>query len=83
MDTWTRQMGFPLISISRDGGTITANQTRFLLTSDPFNENNTALELPKSVFNYKWFVPLSYYTDLSDEEETVWMNMTDGWFIFL
>lgn len=77
MDTWTRQMGFPLVSISREGSSIYANQTRFLLTPDPLDET-VQRDQPKSQFGYKWYVPLSYYTDTSDEEETVWMNMTDS-----
>ncbi|XP_046689288.1 LOW QUALITY PROTEIN: endoplasmic reticulum aminopeptidase 2-like [Homalodisca vitripennis] len=77
MDTWTRQMGFPLISIGREGSSVYANQSRFLLTPDPYNDSSAALDMPRSQFAYKWYVPLSYYTDLSDVEETVWMNMTD------
>lgn len=76
MDTWTRQMGFPLVSIGRDGTTVYANQSRFLLTPDPYNES-VAWDQPKSQFSYKWYIPLSYYTDLNPNEDTVWMNMTD------
>ncbi|XP_073998601.1 endoplasmic reticulum aminopeptidase 1-like isoform X3 [Rhodnius prolixus] len=79
MDTWTRQMGFPLIEISREGNLITATQTRFLLTPEPRNENSTAHMEPKSPYSYRWYVPLSYFTDVS-EEENVWMNMSDAKF---
>lgn len=78
MDTWTRQMGFPLISVSQDGSTITANQTRFLMTHDQYN--TSSLEEPKSSYGYKWYVPLSFYTNLQEEEDMIWMNMTDGQF---
>ncbi|XP_039283006.1 LOW QUALITY PROTEIN: glutamyl aminopeptidase [Nilaparvata lugens] len=75
MDTWTRQMGFPLVSISKDGNSVSATQTRFLLTPNPQKQN---LSHPPSPFNYKWYLPLSFYTDLNpEEEEIVWMNMTD------
>lgn len=70
-------MGFPLIEISREGNLITATQTRFLLTPEPRNENSTAHMEPKSPYSYRWYVPLSYFTDVS-EEENVWMNMSDG-----
>ncbi len=30
MDTWTRQMGYPVVTVRRDGNTITASQSRFL-----------------------------------------------------
>lgn len=76
MDTWTQQTGFPLITISREGNIITASQRRFLVSP---RENDTDLLKPKSPFNYKWYVPLSYYTNKETTEiQNVWMNMTDG-----
>ena len=76
MDTWTQQTGFPLITISREGNVITASQKRFLL-SPPDNETVTRNQ-QKSPFNYKWYVPLSYYTDKEPGKlHNVWMNMTD------
>ena len=30
MDTWTRQMGYPVVSLSRDGAKVKATQERFL-----------------------------------------------------
>ena len=39
MDTWTLQMGYPLLTVTRDyNGSVTISQTRFL-TED--NNNNT------------------------------------------
>lgn len=76
MDTWTKQMGFPLITIIRDGNTITASQKRFLVLP---NENDTEISNQKSPFNYKWYVPLSYYTDKEPHKlHNIWMNLTDG-----
>lgn len=82
MDTWTQQMGFPLITITREGNTITATQERFLLTVE---QANSTLKLePKSKHGYKWFVPLTYYTDLDRESViNIWMNMSDGKIIIL
>ncbi|PSN33537.1 hypothetical protein C0J52_22449 [Blattella germanica] len=78
MDTWTRQMGFPLITISREGNTVTATQKRFILTvsvSNDTEQNNESI----SPFNYKWFVPLSYYTNHNIHKvHHIWMNMSDG-----
>lgn len=76
MDTWTQQTGFPLVTITREGNTITASQKRFLITP---NRNETDLLLPKSQFKYKWYVPLSYYTSQEPKAvRNIWMNMTDG-----
>ncbi|XP_058801112.1 endoplasmic reticulum aminopeptidase 2-like isoform X2 [Phymastichus coffea] len=78
MDTWTQQTGFPLITIAREGNTITASQKRFLVS--PY-VNDTTLAAPKSPFNYKWYVPLSYYTSKDSRDvQNVWMNMTDVMF---
>lgn len=76
MDSWTQQMGFPLITIDKIGPTtIRASQSRFLLTA----ALNQSLPDVLSPFGYKWFVPLSYYTDQDPEYvHHVWMNLTDG-----
>jgi aminopeptidase N len=85
MDTWTHQMGFPMIKISRENSSssnnavsFTAMQSRFLLTSEIANMVKNRAE--PSPYGYKWFVPLSFYTDITSyrEQEVVWMNMTDG-----
>lgn len=76
MDTWTHQMGFPLVSLTRDGDIITATQERFLLT--PERGNSTIIAEPKSKYDYKWYVPLTYFTDLDSNINNVWMNMSDG-----
>lgn len=72
-------MGFPLITIERMGPTtIRASQSRFLLTA----ALNQSLPETPSPFGYKWFVPLSYYTDQDpDYVHHVWMNLTDGMFL--
>lgn len=76
MDTWTQQMGFPLIYLSREGGVITATQERFLLTPE---KGNTSIKTePKSKYDYKWYVPLTYITDLDRNMVTVWLNMSDS-----
>lgn len=77
MDTWTQQMGFPLITISRDENEILAIQERFLLTTENMNSSNRLL--PKSKYDYKWYIPLTYITENDTETvHTIWMNMTDG-----
>ena len=51
MDTWTLQMGYPVISVARSYETniISFSQDRFLI-----NPNSTAEE------TYTWYVPISY-----------------------
>lgn len=77
MDTWTHQMGFPLITITREDNEILATQERFLLTTENMNSSNRLL--PKSKYDYKWYVPLTYITENDTETvHTIWLNMTDG-----
>ncbi|XP_025159395.1 glutamyl aminopeptidase isoform X3 [Harpegnathos saltator] len=74
MGTWTQQMGFPLIIVTRDGDTIKLSQKRFLMTPP---KNETEALLPKSPFDYRWYVPVTFYTDKQpDEIRKVWLNMT-------
>ena len=76
MDTWTQQTGFPLITITREGNVITASQKRFMVSP---HDNDTFLLQPPSFYNYKWYVPLSYYTSKNTKDvQNIWMNMTDG-----
>lgn len=75
MDTWTQQMGFPLVTITKENNEMIATQERFLLTAQ-INASNQ--QLPKSKYDYKWYVPLTFITDNETEGiSTVWMNMTD------
>lgn len=70
-------MGFPLITITREGNEIVASQERFVLTVE--NSNSSVRLVPKSKYEYKWYVPLTYIT--ANDTETVvnvWMNMSDG-----
>ena len=81
MDTWTKQMGFPLITITRKENTIYASQSRFLLTGTM--NNNTVDNDIVSPFDYKWYVPLSYYTNVDHSDvRHVWMNLSDGQLVF-
>ncbi|XP_070568250.1 aminopeptidase N-like [Ptychodera flava] len=56
MDTWLLQMGYPLVTITRDyeKGTATVTQKHFLMDS---GTNGTIRESP---YGYKWQVPITY-----------------------
>ena len=74
MDTWTRQMGFPVLQYTIDGGDLVVTQSRFL--ADPTNSNNQTI-VP-SPFNYKWDVPISFKTDKSPDAQIQWLKMEDA-----
>lgn len=57
MDTWTRQMGFPILQVERCHGTnIIVSQSRFLL------DKNLTYDKNESPYMYKWDVPIKYVT---------------------
>eukprot|EP00092_Neocalanus_flemingeri_P026889 GFUD01029145.1.p1 GENE.GFUD01029145.1~~GFUD01029145.1.p1 ORF type:complete len:1053 (+),score=224.11 GFUD01029145.1:199-3357(+) len=74
MDTWTVQMGYPVIDFQRDYESSSANlqQNRFLLTTP----TNTSDE-----HDYTWWVPISWTTTSRGFDKTspdVWMNPKDA-----
>ncbi|XP_062562967.1 aminopeptidase A isoform X1 [Armigeres subalbatus] len=85
MDTFTRQKGFPVVTVEQQGGQYRLRQSRFLADPD-------AVETEQSEFSYKWNIPLTYTT--SDDPSIIkrsWFRLdkelayidapsnTDGW----
>uniref|UniRef100_A0A6A7FVN9 Aminopeptidase N n=1 Tax=Hirondellea gigas TaxID=1518452 RepID=A0A6A7FVN9_9CRUS len=73
MDTWTLQMGYPVINVALNGdGTATFKQERFLLVKNP-NSTDT--------HDYKWWVPITFTTqdnpDFTSTKPSFWMADTD------
>ncbi|XP_046631093.1 glutamyl aminopeptidase-like [Daphnia pulicaria] len=69
MDTWTRQMGYPVLNYTVNGNVLTVKQSRFL--SDP-NSNATVTPSP---YGYKWDVPIFYITDKNPTLQSKWLYM--------
>ncbi|XP_050691073.1 glutamyl aminopeptidase-like [Eriocheir sinensis] len=68
MNTWTQQMGFPVVTVKRSApNTFTLSQERFLL--DP----NAEYDPNDSVFRYKWDVPVSYTTSADSTVQRSWL----------
>ncbi|OWF44858.1 endoplasmic reticulum aminopeptidase 2-like [Mizuhopecten yessoensis] len=55
MDTWTQQMGYPVVTMNRSGEFVQVTQERFLLGLDVKKK-----EKYSSPFNYKWNIPFRY-----------------------
>ncbi|XP_069189951.1 aminopeptidase N [Procambarus clarkii] len=74
MDTWTLQMGYPVIKVVRsaDGTSATLTQERFLLVKSA-NSSDT--------HDYKWWVPLTYTSqddpNFNNTQAMVWMKDSD------
>ncbi|ESN97951.1 hypothetical protein HELRODRAFT_85035 [Helobdella robusta] len=60
MDTWTLQMGFPVVTIRRNGRELSLHQERYLVI-DHSKISNFTVEPAK--FNYTWNIPLTYFTN--------------------
>ncbi|ESN97982.1 hypothetical protein HELRODRAFT_193156 [Helobdella robusta] len=60
MDTWTLQMGFPVVSMSRNGRQVTCRQERYVITDQ---SKLAGVQVEPSRFNYLWFIPLTFVTD--------------------
>ncbi|XP_028402409.1 glutamyl aminopeptidase-like, partial [Dendronephthya gigantea] len=78
MDTWTLQMGFPVVNVTEEGGEIVLKQQRFL--ADPnANQSNTKFT---SDYGYKWHIPFTIAVRGEDSDtfvnttglELVWMT---------
>ena len=65
MNTWTLQMGYPLITFSRKEGDKgwCIKQSRFLASA---HLNGSDVSLPPSKYNYSWSVPVNFKTDKGD-----------------
>ena len=75
MNTWTLQMGYPLITISRlEGGVWCIKQTRFMSSALIETSQPT---LPPSPYNYTWVVPVSFKTDSGDMHKVL-LNATSN-----
>ncbi|XP_072261800.1 glutamyl aminopeptidase [Pyxicephalus adspersus] len=69
MDTWTRQMGYPVLTVS-SGNTVT--QERFLL------DHKANASDPPSNFSYRWNIPVTFYsTSNAADKNSLLYNKTD------
>ncbi|KAL5019806.1 hypothetical protein ScPMuIL_002698 [Solemya velum] len=70
MDTWTRQMGYPLVSMRTEGDKYILEQSHFLL--DPDMAPDTV-----SSFGYQWHIPFTYITQEDNNvrhKKTEWIK---------
>nr|CAD7604667.1 unnamed protein product [Timema genevievae] len=65
MDSWTRQMGFPVVQVSLlKGGNRELRQSRFI--ADSTAKKN------KKYYNCRWDVPITYITGSNNEVHRAW-----------
>lgn len=72
LNTWIRQKGLPVVTVTRDGNNFRLTQKRFL--TDPDNEGK---ETVSSEYDYKWSIPITYATSLNPTSvNRKWFNHT-------
>uniref|UniRef100_A0A672Y9K6 Aminopeptidase n=1 Tax=Sphaeramia orbicularis TaxID=375764 RepID=A0A672Y9K6_9TELE len=69
MNRWILQMGFPVVTINTQTGTVT--QKHFLLDPD------SPVDRP-SPFNYEWIVPITWMKSSSAPEKQYWLVEKEG-----
>ncbi|KAJ8675168.1 hypothetical protein QAD02_010954 [Eretmocerus hayati] len=68
MDTWTRQMGYPVINVKRHKSSFTLTQKRFL--ANPHAKYDPS----ESEFGYKWTIPVTYITSANSTPSLIWFD---------
>ncbi|XP_056151977.1 glutamyl aminopeptidase [Lampris incognitus] len=70
MDTWTKQMGYPVLDLFLSGSVTKLTQKRFLL--DP----SANASQPPSPFSYKWTIPGTWHAIKSNRSSTFMFNQS-------
>ncbi|XP_028894176.1 glutamyl aminopeptidase isoform X3 [Zeugodacus cucurbitae] len=73
MQTWTEQMGLPVVEVKKEGNTYTLTQKRFLANPEDYSAN-----FEESKFNYHWSIPLTYFTSENAEVGRTIFNYNDN-----
>ncbi|XP_014211540.1 glutamyl aminopeptidase [Copidosoma floridanum] len=68
MNTWTIQMGFPVVNVAKDGSKYTLTQKRFLSYA------NAKCNESESKFGYKWTIPITYVTSKNSTPTLIWFD---------
>lgn len=69
VNTWIRQKGLPVVTVTRDGNNFRLTQKRFLTDAD--SESKETLE---SEYGYKWSIPITYVTSANSEVQRQWFH---------
>ncbi|XP_032593665.1 glutamyl aminopeptidase isoform X2 [Drosophila grimshawi] len=70
MQTWTEQMGFPVVNVVKEGNNYKLTQKRFLANQDDYN-----VQVEPSSFNYRWSIPIIYTTSGGSIEHLIFKHI--------
>lgn len=98
MNLWTHQAGFPLLTVTKKGNSVTITQSAFkpaefkAIYDENYDGNNyynytppspTAAAAAKSKLKpIKWIFPITYITDNNTENENLWMQNYDSEYFY-
>ncbi|KAH9498235.1 hypothetical protein Btru_008048 [Bulinus truncatus] len=72
MDTWTKQKGYPVVTLTQDKDSLVLKQERFLLMD---NSDGKSQKTDESPFNYTWYVPFTFKTSGTPGQSAhIWMK---------
>lgn len=72
MDTWTRQMGYPVINVKK------MSDNKYKITQERFLKDKNARDTSVSPYSYKWDVPVTWITSNNNNTELRWLNMDEA-----
>ena len=72
MDTWTRQMGYPVINVKK------MSDNKYKITQERFLKDRNARDTSVSPYSYKWDVPVTWITSNNNNTELRWLNMDEA-----
>ncbi|XP_018321790.1 glutamyl aminopeptidase isoform X2 [Agrilus planipennis] len=70
MDSWTVQMGYPIVTVKVKDDNYILTQKRFLTDPDAVSDTS-------SPYGYKWSIPITYITSEESAPKRVWFNHTN------
>ncbi|XP_073818639.1 glutamyl aminopeptidase-like isoform X2 [Musca autumnalis] len=73
MQTFTEQMGLPVVEVKRNGNSYTLTQKRFFANPEDYDGTYT-----DSPFNYHWSIPITYFTSSNSEVQRTIFNYNDN-----
>ncbi|XP_037807865.1 glutamyl aminopeptidase-like isoform X1 [Lucilia sericata] len=73
MQTWTEQMGLPVVEVTRTGNSYKLTQKRFFANPEDYNGS-----YEDSEFNYHWSIPITYFTSANSEVQRAIFNYNDN-----
>ena len=72
MDTWTRQMGYPVLNVDQISG------TRYRVTQQRYLIDQEAVDKVDSPYDYKWDVPVSWISSGESSTTLKWLGREES-----